>query len=132
MLPVKKRLDGAAAGKLQAARLQVQPAEDRSLSHWAVHELDEESAHRSVLAVPVQDADAGTCLQGIPHAEGPTEDPAGRGSEGNWEGEMSVYDPGSPPRYESQPVGTGLPLRHRCRKAGPAPAGEDARIEASE
>jgi ribonuclease HI len=39
--------------KFQEARLEVLPAEDRSLPHRAIPELDEEPAHRSMLVVPV-------------------------------------------------------------------------------
>jgi len=47
-------------------------------------------------------------------------------------GEEPVRNPGPPRRFEVQPVGTGLPLHHRCGKASPAPAEEDMWIEASE
>jgi len=48
------------------ARLEVLPAEDRSLPYWAVPTLDEESTHCSVLMVLVPNADTGSPLQGAP------------------------------------------------------------------
>jgi len=54
--------------------------------------------------------------------EGPTEDPVGRGSDRNWEGEEPVHDPGPlADNYEVQLVGTGLPLHCGCGKVGPGP-----------
>ena len=49
--------------------------------------MDKEPAHRSVLLVPVPDAEPGLPLQGVPRVEGPAEDPVGRGVEGAEEGE---------------------------------------------
>jgi len=49
---------------------------------------------------------------------------------GKREGEEPVQNTGPPRRREVQPGGTGLPLHHRCGKAGPAE--EDAGDVASE
>jgi len=81
-------------GCLQEARFEVLLAEDRSLPHRAVPELDEEPTHRSVPAVFVRDADAGPLVQGLPRVETPAEDPVGRGVEEDGEGEELVHDPG--------------------------------------
>jgi hypothetical protein len=52
------------------ARLEVLPAEDRSLPHRAIPQLDDDPTHRSVLVVPVQDPNAGALLEGVPGVEG--------------------------------------------------------------
>jgi hypothetical protein len=41
--------------ELQEARLEVLAAEDRSLPHRAIHQLDDDPDYRSVMVVPVQD-----------------------------------------------------------------------------
>lgn len=43
-----------------------------------------EPAHSQKLLAPVQDPDAGACLQNLPSLEVPAEDPVGGGSEGDW------------------------------------------------
>ena len=72
-----------------------------------------------VLVVPVPGADEGLPPQRVFRVEGPTEDPVGRGAEGEWEEEEPVQNPGPPCRREVQPGGTGLPFHHGCGKAGP-------------
>jgi len=68
--------------------------------------VDKESAHPSVLVVPVPDADPGALIQGVPRVEAPAEDPVGSGVEGDREGEEPVEDPGPLCRREVQPGGT--------------------------
>jgi hypothetical protein len=51
--------------KFQEARLQVLPAEDRSLPHWAIPQLHGVPTYRSVLVVPVQDNRGSTWSVGL-------------------------------------------------------------------
>jgi len=117
--PPAARQDGG--WKFQEARLEVLPAEDRSLPHRAIPELDEEPAHRSMLVVPVQDANTGALPQGVLGVEGAAEDLVGGGQERDREGEEPLEDPGSASGREMQQGGTRLPIHHGCRKAGPGP-----------
>jgi hypothetical protein len=133
-LPSKQRPDGTVAGGwwLQGARLQVVPAEDRSLPHRPVPEVDGEPAHHQVLVVPVQDPGAGGCLQELPPFEGPAEDPVVEGAEGEWKRKGSVHDPGPPRRCEVQPGSSGLLSTTDMGRRVPAPAEEDEQNEVSE
>jgi len=100
---LQKEIQGAkqaAAGRrgcwqLREARLEVLPADDRSLPHGATPSLDEERAHHSVPVVPVPDADTRLLLQGVPQVEGPAEDPVGRGAGGKREGARAGSKPGT-------------------------------------
>jgi len=67
---------------------------DGTLPYRAGPTLDEEPAYRSVLVVPIPDADPGAPIQGVPRVEAPAEDPVDGGAEGDWEGEEPVEDPG--------------------------------------
>jgi len=114
--------EGPEAGRhggweLQEACLKVLLAEDKSLPLRAIPQLDEESADRPVLVVPIPDADPGPPLQGVLRVEGPAEDPVGRGAEGEGR-EEPVQDPGPPRRREAQPGGTRLPFHYGCGKEG--------------
>jgi hypothetical protein len=63
-----------------------------------------------VLVVSVQNTDAGPRSQGLPALEAPEEDTVGGGTEGEWEREGAIQDPGPLGRYEMQPAGAELPL----------------------
>ena len=54
------------------------------------------STHPAMLVVPVPEPDSGAPLQGVSGVEGPAEDAVRGGTEGDWEGERPVEDPGSP------------------------------------
>jgi len=97
----------------QEACLAVLPDQDGALSNQAVPQLDEESAHPTMLVVPVPELDLGAPLQGVSGVEDPAEDPVGGGAEGDWE----VEDSGPPGGREVRAGGTGLPLHHGCGEA---------------
>ena len=57
----------------QEACLAVLPGEDGALPYRAVPPVDEEPPHRSVLIVPIPDANAGAPFEGVFGMEGPAE-----------------------------------------------------------
>ena len=57
-------------------------------------------------------------LQGVSGMEGAAEDSVGGGAEGDREADELVDGPGSAGRREIWASGAGLPLLHRCGKAG--------------
>jgi len=75
-------------------------------------------AHRSVLVVPVPNADVGPPLEGVSRVEKLAEDSVGRGVEGDEKGKEPVHDPRPPCRWELQPGDTRLPLHYGCGKTG--------------
>jgi hypothetical protein len=76
--------------EFQEACLEALSAEDRPLPHRAIPQLGEEPTYRSVLVVPVQDANARTLPQGVPGAEAVAEDLVGGGQERDGEVEESL------------------------------------------
>jgi len=54
--------------------------------------LDEESAHPTVLVVPVPEPDSGAPLQGVSGVDGPAEDPVGGGTERDREDRWKIRD----------------------------------------
>jgi hypothetical protein len=80
--------------KFHEARFEVLLAEDRSLPHWAISQLDEEPTHRLVLVVPVQDTNAGALLQGVPGVKVAAEDLVGGGQERDREVQESLEGAG--------------------------------------
>jgi len=115
-LPKNQKPDGG--WEHQEDCLAVLPDQDGTLPDRVVPSLDERPAHPSVLVVPVPDPDSGApLLQGVFGVDSPTENSVG-GAEGDWEVGESVEDPGPPSRWEVRSGGAGLPLCHRCEKAG--------------
>jgi hypothetical protein len=94
--------------------------------------MDKEPADCRVLAVPVQDPDAGPLVQELPPLEAAAVDPVGVGAKGEWEGEGSVQGPGPFRRHEVQPVSVGLPPTTDVGRRVLAPAENDAESEVSE
>jgi len=137
-LDLRERVRGAeqagarrcGCGWFRGARLEVLPAEDRSLPHWAVPTLEEESAHRSVLVVSVPDTDTGSPLQCVPRVEGPVEDPVGEVLEesGRGKSQFKIRDLLADGRC-SQAV---IDFFSSTDVGGLVPAEEDARSETSE
>jgi hypothetical protein len=105
----------------QEARLEVLPAEDRSLPYRAIPGLGEEAPHPSVLVVRERNTDARPPLQGVRRVEGTAEDALGRGQKGNWEMEEPLEGPGPAGGREIQQGGTGLPLYHGRGEASTSP-----------
>jgi len=85
------------------------PAEGGILPHRTIPELGQETARPPVLVVPVPLAHKGPSLERVSGVETGTEDPLGRGAEGDRGVEEPVEDPESLPRQEVQSGSAGLP-----------------------
>jgi hypothetical protein len=72
--------------------------------------VEEVQAYRSMLVVPVQDADTGARFQKLPPLEGPAKDSVGGGVEEDREEERLVQNPGPPgTEDEEQPLFLPMP-----------------------
>ena len=116
-MPKCQKPDGAVAGSTKRLASWVYQIKTGHCLR-AVLQLDKESAHHAMLVVPVPESDARAPLQGVSGVEGPAEDPVGRGTEGDGEGERPVEDQGPPGGREMWAGGTRLSLHHGCGKAG--------------
>jgi len=62
--------------------------------------------------VPIQGTDAGASAQELPALEAATEDPVGRGTENDWEGEEQLLEPGPVRGQGTRPIlDSCVPLR---------------------
>jgi len=89
----------------------VLPDEGGALPDRAVPQLYEEQAHPAMLVVPVPEPCSGAPRQCVSGVEGPADDSAYGGAEGEWVGGRTVEDPGLPGGREVRAGGTRLP-RH--------------------
>jgi hypothetical protein len=79
--------------------------------------------------VLVQDSDAGALVQELCTAETAAQDPAGRGTERDWEMKGSIQEPGPTGGRPVHKGGLGLPQPHGCGEEGSAGQGGGGGIQ---